>query len=58
MVIVNNNEKDLKTVATARFAENLNSFKTGKDILTGSQVKELSKIEVPAKSVKIIELSK
>ena len=57
MVIVNNNEKYLKTVATGRFAENLNGFKTGKDVLTGSQIKDLSKIEVPAKSVKIIELS-
>jgi glycosidase len=57
MVIINNNEKYLKTVATERFAENLNGFKTGKDVLTGSQVKDLSKIEVPAKSVKIIELS-
>ncbi len=57
MVIINNNEKYLKTVATARYAENLNGFKTGKDVLTGSQVKDLSKIEVPAKSVKIIELS-
>ena len=57
MVIVNNNDKYLKTVATERYAENLNGFKTGKDVLTGSQVKDLSKIEVPAKSVKIIELS-
>ena len=57
MIIVNNNDKYLKTVATERYAENLNGFKTGKDVLTGSQVKDLSKIEVAAKSVKIIELS-
>ncbi len=57
MVIINNNEKYLKTFATARYAENLNGFKTGKDVLTGNLVKDLSKIEVPAKSVKIIELS-
>ena len=57
MVIVNNNDKYLKTVATDRYAENLNGFKTGKDVLTGSQIKDLSKIEVAAKSVKIIELS-
>jgi len=58
MVIMNNNEKYVKTVATTRFEENLKGFKTGKDILTGSQIKDLSKIEVPAKSIKIIELSK
>jgi len=57
MVIVNNNEKYLKTLATKRFEENLKGFKNGKDVLTGSQVKDLSNIEVAAKSVKIIELS-
>ncbi len=57
MIIVNNNDKYLKTVATDRYAENLKGFKTGKDVLTGSQIKDLSKIEVAAKSVKIIELS-
>jgi glycosidase len=57
MVILNNNEKYVKTIATSRYEENLKGFKTGKDILTGNQIKDLSKIEVPAKSVKIIELS-
>jgi glycosidase len=58
MVIINNNENYLKTLATSRFEENLKGFKSGKDVLTGSQVKDLSSIEVAAKSVKIIELSK
>jgi glycosidase len=58
MVIINNNEKYLKTLTTSRFEENLKGFKSGKDIFTGTQIKDLSKIEVPAKSVKIIELSK
>jgi hypothetical protein len=57
MVIMNNNEKYVKTISTSRYEENLKGFKTGKDVLTGSQIKDLSKIEVPAKSVKIIELS-
>jgi glycosidase len=58
MVIMNNNDKYVKTVATDRFQENLKGYKTGKDVLTGSQIKDLGKIEVAAKSVKIIELSK
>jgi glycosidase len=58
MVIVNNNDKYVKTIETSRFAENLTGFKKGKDIMDGSQVKDLGKIEVPAKSVKIIELMK
>jgi len=57
MVIINNNEKYLKTLVTRRFDENMKGFKSGKDIFTGSQIRDLSKIEVPAKSVKIIELS-
>jgi glycosidase len=58
MVIINNNEKYVKTLSTARFNENLKRFKTGKDIFSGNQIKDLSTIELPAKSVKIIELSK
>lgn len=58
MVIINNNEKYEKMLSTARFNENLKGFKTGKDIFSGSQIKDLSNIELPAKSVKIIELSK
>lgn len=58
MVIMNNNDKYEKTLVTTRFEENLKGFKRGKDVLSGNQVTDLSKIEVPAKSVKIIELMK
>ena len=58
MVILNNNDKYVKTISTARYNENLKGFKTGKDIFSGNQIKDLSTIELPAKSVKIIELSK
>jgi len=58
MIILNNNEKYVKNLTTERFEENLKGFKSGKDVLTGSQLKNLKNIEVPAKSVKIIELSK
>jgi len=58
MIIINNNSSYVKTLATARFEENLKGFKSGKDVLTGNQVKDLKNIEVGSKSVKIIELSK
>lgn len=58
MVILNNNESYVKTINTARYDENLKGYKTGKNILDGSQIKDLKTIEVPAKSVKIIELVK
>jgi glycosidase len=57
MVIMNNN-KDAKTLATSRFAENLKGFSKGKDIMDSSILNNLDKIEVAGKSVKIIELSK
>jgi len=57
MVLMNNNLY-AKTVPTARFEENLKDFRRGEDIIEGSKLKNLNNIEVPAKSVKIIELSK
>ncbi len=57
MVIMNNN-KYAKTLVTDRFDENLKGFKRGKDILFGSPVQNLNTIEIPGKTVKIIELSK
>jgi glycosidase len=57
MVIINNN-KYVKTLNTQRFDESLKGFRKGKDVLFGSAVTDLSKIEIAGKSVKIIELSK
>lgn len=57
MVVMNNN-KYAKTLTTTRFVENLKGLKQGKDVLFGSPVQDLNAIEIPGKSVKIIELSK
>ena len=57
MVIMNNNKKD-KKLETKRFAENLQGFRRGKDVLDETAVKDLHNIEIKGKSVKIIELSK
>jgi len=57
MVLMNNNPY-AKTVSTTRFEENLKDFRRGVDVMDGNQLKKLTTIEVPAKSVKIIELSK
>ena len=56
--VIMNNNKYSKTVATDRFQENLKGFSRGKDIIYGSPVQDLKSIEVPGKSVKIIELYK
>jgi len=58
VIILMNNNKEMRTVKTTRFEEGLKGFATGKDVMGGSILKDLSSIDVPAKSVKIIELSK
>jgi hypothetical protein len=57
MVIMNNNTSE-KKLDTKRFRENLDGFRKGKDALEGSLIKDLDKIDIPAKSVRILELSK
>lgn len=57
MVIMNNN-KVAKTLATKRFEENLNGFRRGRDVMGGNPLNNLQQIDIPAKNVKIIELSK
>ena len=58
VMIIMNNSKTEKKVETLRFKENLDGFKKGKDAMDGSAIKDLRSITVPAKTVKIIELSK
>jgi len=55
MVIMNNNE-EVKTIDTRRYNEFLSKFKTGKEIISGTAIKDLSSLTLGAKSVQIIEL--
>lgn len=57
MVLMNNN-REAKNVDTKRFSENLNKYRKGTDVITGETVKKLENINVPAKTVRIIELGK
>jgi neopullulanase len=58
VMVVMNNHKEARTVSTARYAENLSPYSKGKDVMSGSTVKNLETLEVPAKSVRILELTK
>jgi len=58
MVILNNNNNDAKTVKTDRFNEILKDYRTGKEIITQTNIDNLSEINIPAKSAMIIELKK
>jgi len=55
MVILNNNEA-VKTIDTGVYNEFLKDHKSGTDILTGTIIKDLSKLTLPSKSALIIEL--
>ena len=55
MVILNKNETD-KVLTTNRFKEIVAGFKSGNDIISSTQINDISEINVPAKSAMIIEL--
>ncbi|MEN8116603.1 MAG: glycoside hydrolase family 13 protein [Bacteroidota bacterium] len=57
MMVMNKNNKD-KTVKTDRFKEVIAGYTSGKDIISGKQISDISEVTVPAKSAMIIELSK
>lgn len=52
---MNNNDQQ-QNLETSRFHEMLGKFKSGKEIISGNEISDLSKLTVPAKSVLIIEL--
>jgi glycosidase len=58
VMVIMNNSKTEKTVETTRYKENIGSFANGTDALDGSVINDLKSIKVPAKTVKIIELSR
>ena len=55
LVVMNNNDQQ-QNLETSRFHEMLGKFKSGKEIISGNEISDLSKLTVPAKSVLIIEL--
>ncbi len=57
MIVLNKNLEE-KNIETHRFMEVTNGYKTGKEIISGKQLSDISKITVPARSAVIVELSK
>jgi neopullulanase len=57
MVVLNNNE-EFKNLSTRRFAENLDGYRTGIDVLHRTYFDNLSEIGLPPMSARIIELGK
>jgi len=57
MVVINNNEKD-QTLNLKRFAESLNGFTKGKEVISGKEFMLQNTINISAKTPLIIELEK
>lgn len=57
MVVLNKNAEE-KVIDTFRFSEMISGYKTGKEIISGKQLSDISKITVPARSAVIVELGK
>ncbi|WP_426477926.1 glycoside hydrolase family 13 protein [Chryseobacterium sp. CBSDS_008] len=57
MVVINNNEKD-QTLDLKRFAESLNGFTKGKEVVSGKEISLQNSMNIPAKTPFIIELEK
>ncbi len=56
MVVLNNNEQESRMVEGRRYAESLEGFTSGTDIITGETIGNLSKFTIRPKTAMIIEL--
>jgi glycosidase len=56
MVVLNKNQPE-KTLATARFAEALGNARSGKEVISGTEISDLANLKVPGLSAMIIELN-
>ncbi len=58
MVVLNNNEKESRRVEGSRFAESLEGYNSGREIVTGKGIDNLQSFTIEPKSIMIIELKK
>jgi glycosidase len=56
MVILNNNEKETRTISGEKYAESLSGYTEGTDIISGRKVSDLNSFTIAPKTAMIIEL--
>lgn len=56
MVILNNSEKETRTITRERYLEAMNGFKRGIEVITGAGIDDLSSFTIAPKTAMIIEL--
>jgi hypothetical protein len=58
MVVINNNEKESRTIEGKKYSESLQGFTGGTDIISGRKTDDLKSFSIPPATAMIIELKK
>jgi glycosidase len=56
MIILNNSNKESRTISRDRYIESMNGFTRGKDVITGNEISDLTSFKIAPKTAMIIEL--
>jgi glycosidase len=56
MVILNNSEKEARTITRERYLEAMDGFTRGTEIITGAEINDLSSFKIAPKTAMILEL--
>jgi glycosidase len=56
MIILNNNDKETRTITMERYIEAMNGFKSGHEVMTGTEINDLTSFKIAPKTAMIIEL--
>lgn len=58
MVILNNSDKETRTITSDRYAEAMNGFTHGREVISGAGISDLKSFKIAPKTAMIIELNK
>lgn len=56
MVVLNNNQKESRTITGEKYSESLDGFTGGIDIISGRKIEDLGSFTITPKTAMIIEL--
>jgi glycosidase len=56
MVILNNSEKEPRTITRERYAEGMKGFTKGFEVITGTEIEDITSFTISPKTAMIIEL--
>lgn len=58
MIILNNSDKEARTITRERYLESMNGFNSGFEVISGTTIEDLKSFRIAPKSAMIIELKK